>query len=165
VQELTIVNNIQLALLYTKPYLLIKLLQSTVLINLFLLTLLSYHIIPLSYNYEYNSTSSFQLLSYCNEFGGVLFHDGTLLHSKCQYTTVKHSRQLLEHTYTSDPRGLETLTPTPIEFFQRDLLWESSITHSSSCSQKASKHTSGQFIVGLSVRLHATTALRRIVHH
>jgi hypothetical protein len=31
----------------------------------------------------------------------VLFHDGTLLHSKSQYTTVKHSRQLLEHTYTS----------------------------------------------------------------
>jgi hypothetical protein len=95
----------------------------------------------------------------------VLFHDGTLLHSKCQYTTVKHSLQLLEHTYTSDPHGLGTLIPSPIEFFQRDLLWKSSITHSSSCSQKASKHTSGQSVVGLSVHLHTTTALRRIVHH
>jgi hypothetical protein len=27
-----------------------------------------------------------------------------------QYTTVKHSQQLFEHTYTSDPHGLETLT-------------------------------------------------------
>jgi hypothetical protein len=32
-------------------------------------------------------------------------------------------------------------------------------------SQKASKHTSGQSIVGLSVRLHTMTAPRRIVHH
>jgi hypothetical protein len=38
----------------------------------------------------------------------VLFHSVTLLHSKSQYTTVKHSRQLLEHTYTSDLHGLET---------------------------------------------------------
>jgi hypothetical protein len=66
-------------------------------------------------------------------------HDGTLLHSKSQYTTVKHSRQLFEHTYTSDPHGLGTLTP--IEFFQQDLLWRSSNSHSDSCSQKASKHT------------------------
>jgi hypothetical protein len=28
-----------------------------------------------------------------------------------------------------------------IEFFQQDLLWQSSNTHSHSCSQKASKHT------------------------
>jgi hypothetical protein len=60
------------------------------------------------------------------------------LHSKSQYTTVKHSQQLSEHTYTSDPHGPGTLTP--IEFFQQDLLWESSITHSHSCSQKTSKH-------------------------
>jgi hypothetical protein len=33
----------------------------------------------------------------------VLFHDGTLLHSKSQYTIVKHIRQLLEHTYRFDP--------------------------------------------------------------
>jgi hypothetical protein len=33
-------------------------------------------------------------------------NEGTLLHSKSQYTTVKHSRQLCEHTYTSDPHGL-----------------------------------------------------------
>jgi hypothetical protein len=83
-------------------------------------------------------------------------HDGTLLHSKSQYTTVKHSRKLLEHTYTTDPQGLGTLTP--IEFFQQDLLWPSSSTHSHSCSHKASKHTSGQSIVGLSVCLHTTTA-------
>jgi hypothetical protein len=63
----------------------------------------------------------------------VLFHDGTLLHSKSQYTTVKHSRKLFEHTYASDPHGLGT--PTPIEFFQQDLLWQSSNTHSHSCSQ------------------------------
>jgi hypothetical protein len=112
-----------------------------------------------------NSVNTLKTNNYIVTNSRVLFHDGTLLHSKCQYTTVKHSRQLLEHTYTSDSHGLGTLTPTPIEFFQRDLLWESSITHSSSCRQKASKHTSGQSIVGLSVRLHATTALRRIVHH
>jgi hypothetical protein len=96
-------------------------------------------------------------------YSGFSIHDGTLLHSKSQYTTVKHSRKLFEHTYTSDPHGLGTLTP--IEFFQQDLLWESSITHSNSCSQKAFKHTSGQSIVGLSVCLHTTTAPRRIVHH
>jgi hypothetical protein len=56
------------------------------------------------------------------------------LHSKSQYTTVKQSRQLFEHTYTSDPHGPGTLTP--IEFFQQDLLWQSSITHSNSCSIK-----------------------------
>jgi hypothetical protein len=72
-------------------------------------------------------------------YSGFSVHDGTLLHSKSQYTTVKHSQQLLEHTYTSDPHGPGTLTP--IEFFQQDLLWLSSNTHSHSCSQKASKHT------------------------
>jgi hypothetical protein len=34
---------------------------------------------------------------YCNVLGGSI-HDGTLLHSKSQYTTVKHSQQLFEHT-------------------------------------------------------------------
>jgi hypothetical protein len=58
---------------------------------------------------------------------------------KSQYITVKHSQQLFEHTYMSDPHGLGTLTP--IEFFQQDLLWQSSNTHSHSCSHKASKHT------------------------
>jgi hypothetical protein len=87
----------------------------------------------------------------------VLFHNGTLLHSKSQYTTVKHNRKLFEHTYASDLYGLGT--PTPIEFFQHNLLWQSSNTHSHSCSQKASKHTSVQSIVGLSVHLHTTTAL------
>jgi hypothetical protein len=79
---------------------------------------------------------------------------------KSQYTTVKRSRKLLEHTYTSDPHGIGTLTP--IEFFQQDLLWQSSNAHCHSCSHKAFKHTSGQSIVGLSVHLHTTTALRRI---
>jgi hypothetical protein len=96
-------------------------------------------------------------------YSGFSINDGTLLHSKSQYTTVKHSRQLLEHTYTSDPHDLVTLIP--IEFFQQGLLWQSSNTHSHSCCQKASKHTSGQSIVGLSVHFHTTTAPRRIVRH
>jgi hypothetical protein len=102
------------------------------------------------------------LCKYTVTYSGCSIHDGTLLHSRSQYTTVKHSRQLLEHTYPSDLYGLGT--PTPIEFFKQDLLWQSSITHSHSCSQKASKHTSGQSIVGLSVHLHSTTAPRRIHH-
>jgi hypothetical protein len=59
--------------------------------------------------------------------------------SEQQYTTVKHSWKLLEHTYTSDLYGTGTLIP--IGFFQQDLLWQSSNTHSHSCNQKASKHT------------------------
>jgi hypothetical protein len=94
---------------------------------------------------------------------GFSIHDGTLLHSKSQYTTVKHSWKLFENTYTSDLYGPGVLIP--IGFFQQDLSWQSSNTRSHSCSQKASKHTSGQSIVGLSVHLHTTTALRRIVHH
>jgi hypothetical protein len=54
-------------------------------------------------------------------------------------TLQLNSRKLFEHTYTSDPHGLGTLTP--IEFFQQDLLWQSSNNHSNSCSHKASKHT------------------------
>jgi hypothetical protein len=99
---------------------------------------------------------------YCNVLRGSI-HDGTLLLSKSQYTTVKHSQKLFKHTYTSDLTGLGTLTP--IEFFQQNLLWQSSYTHFHSYSQKASKHTSGQSIVGLSVLLHTTTAPRRTVHH
>jgi hypothetical protein len=76
---------------------------------------------------------------YIVTYSGFSIHDGTLLHSKSQYTTIKHSQQLFKHTYTSDPHGLGTLTP--IEFFQQDLLWRSSNTHSHSCNQKASKHT------------------------
>jgi hypothetical protein len=95
-------------------------------------------------------------------YSGCSIHDGTLLHSKSHYTTVKHGQQLLEHTYTSDLYGPATLTP--IEFFQQDLLWQSSNTHSHSCSQKASKHTRS-IRRGLSAHLHTTTALRRIVHH
>jgi hypothetical protein len=57
---------------------------------------------------------------YIVTYSGFYIHDGTLLHSKSQYTTVKHSRQVFEHTYTSDPHGLGTLTH--IEFFQQDVL-------------------------------------------
>jgi hypothetical protein len=57
---------------------------------------------------------------------------------KSQYTTVKHSQKLFEHTYASDLYGPGALIP--IGFFQQDLLWQSSNTHSHSCSQKASKH-------------------------
>jgi hypothetical protein len=110
-----------------------------------------------SYTHETDITLSFviNIVTY----SGFYIHDGTLLHSKSQYTTVKDSRKLLEHTYTSDPHGLGTLTPT--EFFQQDLLWQSSNTHSHSCSKKASKHTSRQSVVGLSVHLHTTTAPQR----
>jgi hypothetical protein len=94
---------------------------------------------------------------------GPLFTMELYCTPKSQYTTVKHSQKLLEHTYASDPHGLGTLTP--IEFFQQDLLWQSSNTHSNSCSQKAFKHTSGQSIVGLLVHLLTTTAPQRIVHH
>jgi hypothetical protein len=102
------------------------------------------------------------LQKYCNVLG-MFYSRWNFIALQSQYTTVKHSQQLLEHAYTSDVYGLGTLTP--IEFFQQDLLWQSSNTHSHSCSQKDSKHTSGQSIVGLSVHLHTTTALRRIVHH
>jgi hypothetical protein len=74
---------------------------------------------------------------YCNVLG-VLITKELYCTPKSQYTTVKHSRQLFEHTYTSDPHGLGTLTP--IEFFQQDLLWLSSNTHSHSCSQSFQTH-------------------------
>jgi hypothetical protein len=64
---------------------------------------------------------------YYNILGGSI-RDGTLLHSKSQYTTVKHSQKLFEHTYTSDLYSLGTLTP--IEFFQQDLLWQAIFQHS-----------------------------------
>jgi hypothetical protein len=38
-------------------------------------------------------------------YSGFSIHDRTLLHSKSQYTTVKHSQQLFEHTYMSDLYG------------------------------------------------------------
>jgi hypothetical protein len=104
----------------------------------------------------------FFFIEYIVTYSGFSIHDGTLLHSKSQYTTVKHSLQLLEHMYTSDLHGLGT--PTPIGFFQQGLLWQSSNTRSHSCSQKASKHKSVLSIVEISVLLHTTTALRRIFH-
>jgi hypothetical protein len=42
-------------------------------------------------------------------YSGGSIHDGTLLHSKSQYTTVRHSQKLFEHTYTSNLEGLGTL--------------------------------------------------------
>jgi hypothetical protein len=100
---------------------------------------------------------------YIVTYSGVLFTMELYCSPKSQYTTVKHSQKLFEQTYTSDLYGLGTLTP--IEFFQQDLLWQSSNTNSHSCSQEVSKHTSGQSIVGLSVHLLTTTAPQRIVHH
>jgi hypothetical protein len=89
-------------------------------------------------------------------YSGVLFTMELYCTPKSQHTTVKHSRQLFEHTYTSNLSGTGILTP--IEFFQQDLLWQPSNTNLHSCSQKVSKHTSGQSIVRLSVHLHTTTA-------
>jgi hypothetical protein len=45
----------------------------------------------------YNPKTCFNLLwkKYIVTNSGFSIHDGTLLHSKSQYTTVKHSRQLL----------------------------------------------------------------------
>jgi hypothetical protein len=95
--------------------------------------LTSLHILHL---YSPSSTSNSSRPSYCNVLGGSI-HDGTLLHSKSQYTTVKYSWKLFEHTSNLyGPRAL-----IPIGFFQQDLLWQSSNTHSHSCSQEASKHT------------------------
>jgi hypothetical protein len=59
---------------------------------------------------------------YCNVLG-VLFTKELYCTPETQYTTVKHSQKLFEHTYTSDLYDLGTLTP--IEFFQHDLLWQS----------------------------------------
>jgi hypothetical protein len=92
-------------------------------------------------------------------YPGFSIHDGTLLHSKSQYTTVKHSRQLSERPtrtvsehsilYNFSNRtfcgGLKTLTPI--------------------LAVTKLPNTPGQSVVGLSVHLHATTAPRRIVHH
>jgi hypothetical protein len=76
-------------------------------------------------------------------YSGFSIHDVTLLLSKSQYTTVKHSQKLFEHTYTSNPYGLGTLTPI--------------------LAVRKLPNTPGQSVVGLSVHLHTTTALRRIV--
>jgi hypothetical protein len=81
-------------------------------------------------------------------YSGFSIHDGTLLYSKSQYTTVKHSWQLSEHTYTSDPHGPGTFTP--IEFFQQDLLWQSS-------------NTRFQFLQSESFQTHVGTTHRRAI--
>jgi hypothetical protein len=57
------------------------------------------------------ATKQFSAMENIVTYSGFSIHDATLLHSKSRYTTVKHSRQLSEHTYTSDPHGLGTLTP------------------------------------------------------
>jgi hypothetical protein len=83
------------------------------------------------------------------------------------FTPKVNTLQLNTASYSSNtrsnPNGLGTLIPT--EFFLQDLLWQSSNTHSQSCSQKASNHTSGQYIVGQSVHLHTTRAPRHIHHY
>jgi hypothetical protein len=92
---------------------------------------------------------------------GFSIHDGTLLHSKSQYTTVKHRRQLFEHVHVQPARSRNThsysILPTGplVAIFQHSLPF---------LQYKASKHTSGQSIVGLLVHLHTTMAPRCIVH-
>jgi hypothetical protein len=74
---------------------------------------------------------------YCNVLGGSI-HDGTLLHSKSQYTTVKHSQQLFEHVHVRPVQSRNTnsnrILPTGplVAIFQHSLPF---------LSQKASKHT------------------------
>jgi hypothetical protein len=85
---------------------------------------------------------------YTVTYSGFSIREGTLLHSKSQYTTVKHSQQLSEHTYTSDPHGPWTLTP--IEFLQQDLLWQSS-------------NTRFQFLQSESFQTHVGTIHRRAI--
>jgi hypothetical protein len=103
---------------------------------------------------DYLSELTGMNLYYTVTYSGFSIHDGTLLHSKSQYTTVKHSRQLFEHMYTSDLYGLGT--PTPIEFFQQDLLLQSS------------KH-SLPFLQSQSFQTHVGTIHRRTIgplaHH
>jgi hypothetical protein len=96
------------------------------------------HILSLCY-IPYHCYISYHSVLHIVTYSGFSIHDATLLHSKSQHTTVKHSRKLLEHMYTSDLYGRGTLTP--IEFFQQHLLWQSSNTHFHSYSHKASKHT------------------------
>jgi hypothetical protein len=100
--------------------------------------------------------------TYCNVLVGSISQWNFIALQKVN-TLQLNSQNLFEHTYTSDLYGPGALIP--IGFFQQVLLWQSSNTHSHSCSHKASKHTSGRSIVGLSVHLHTTMALRRIVHH
>jgi hypothetical protein len=104
------------------------------------------------------------ILRYCN-VSAVLFTMELYCTPKTQHTTINYSQPLFEHTYTTNLYGLGTLIPIQVELYQQDLLWQSSNTNLHSCSQKVSKYTSGQSIVGLSVHLHTTTAPRRIVHH
>jgi hypothetical protein len=77
-----------------------------------------------------------------------------------QLNTVRNSpntRTRPTRTVSEHSRQSYTILPT-------GTLWQSSSTHSNSCSQKASKHKSGQSIVGLSVHLHTTTAPRNIIN-
>jgi hypothetical protein len=71
-------------------------------------------------------------------YSRVLFTMELYCTPKSQHTTVKHSQQLFEHTYTSNLYGLVILTL--IEFFQQDLLWQSSNMNSHSCSQSLQTH-------------------------
>jgi hypothetical protein len=73
----------------------------------------------------WQTTGPFSIVTY----SGVLFTMELYCTPKSQHTTVKHSQQLFEHTYTSDLHGLGTLTP--IEFF-RALMMETACTSKTS---------------------------------
>jgi hypothetical protein len=67
--------------------------------------------------------SPFNIVTY----SGFSIHDGSLLHSKSQYTTVKHSRKLSEHVHVRPARSRNThssrILPTGplMGIFQRSL--------------------------------------------
>jgi hypothetical protein len=73
-------------------------------------------------------------------YSGFSIREGTLLHSKSQYITVKHSRKLLEHVHVRPARSPNThsyrILPTGplVAIFQHSLQF---------LQYKASKHTSG----------------------
>jgi hypothetical protein len=77
---------------------------------------------------KYNNSLWANWLNILRVVSGVLFTMELYCTMKSKDTTVRHSQQLFEHTYTSNLYDLGTLTP--IEFSQQDLLWQSSNTHS-----------------------------------
>jgi hypothetical protein len=101
-------------------------------------------------------------LSVLQRTRGSLFTMELYCTPKVNTLQLNTASKLLEHTYTSNLYGTGTLIP--IGFFQQDLLWQSSNTHSHSCSQRASKHARSIRRRAI-VHLHTTTAPRRIVHH
>jgi hypothetical protein len=95
---------------------------------------------------ECSRTAFVFYIVYIVTHSGYSIRDGTLLHSKSQYTTVKHSQQLLEHTYTSDRTScgnLPTLTPIlairKLPYTSRDNQWSG---YRSSCTPQRHLGTS-----------------------